>query len=401
MSSKQSNGTYSAEKASRSYSVAVLFVVALIAGTGYLHYSIVQKQKMLVQATATVQQQITLAQRVGTLVRQYHETRDDKLLAALKETNAALFGDHEALGPYIRSLLKPGTPQDPSAVLSAVKGFVDASFTYAAVVNSPQSSEAQTYADLIITQSENGLPLQLNSVAANLVAVGQQEIGLLSKISFGLLGLMLCILLYASLGIAIPAMAYITRQREHIEHMAATDLLTGLYNRAMLFKVSAMLISGAKRHKRGLTALVVDIDHFRKINETFGRSAGDAAIRAVARTLSETLRNSDVIGRVGGEEFAVFLPSTDEYRATFVAEKLRSAIENMPFSVKDAVVLLRVSIGIAEMQENHKAPEEIVRAAEAALQRAKDEGRNRVATFSGKAAAPVAANEETAPISVP
>jgi diguanylate cyclase (GGDEF)-like protein len=387
-SSQGSNGTYSAEKASRAYAAAVVLTIALIAGLGFLHYTIAQKQKMLIQAAAAVQQQITLTQRIAALTKQYNETREDPALAALKEATSTVFGNHEALAPYIQTVLKPGTAADPSRALTAMKSFIDNCFAYAAYVVSPQGGEAQGYADKIITQAEKELPPQWVAVAANLVTTGQQEIDLLSKVSLGLFGLMFCTVLYSALGLVFPAMNYITRQREHIEHMAATDLLTGLYNRAMLFKVSAMLISGAKRHKRGLAALVVNIDHFRKINETFGRSAGDAAIRAVARTLSETLRNSDVIGRVGGEEFAVFLPSTDEYRATFVAEKLRSAIENMPFSVKDAVVLLRVSIGVAEMQENHKAPEEIVRAAEAALQRAKDEGRNRVATFSGQAAAP-------------
>ena len=227
---------------------------------------------------------------------------------------------------------------------------------------------------------------------------------MLVKAGFGLCAAMVVVVLYQLSALFAPAIAHIRQQREHLEHMGSTDMLTGFYNRAMLFKVVSTLISGARRHKHPLTALAVDIDEIKVINDKHGRAAGDTAIKKVAGALGEVLRTSDVMGRVGGGEFAVFLPSTDEYRASFAAEKLRAAIEALPFNVKDAVVLLRVSIGVAEMQPHHKTTDDVLRAAESALKFAKDSGRNRVGTLSGMAsgvpapapAAPAAATGDAA-----
>lgn len=234
--------------------------------------------------------------------------------------------------------------------------------------------------ELVALKARPGDIEQQNADIAAELAVGQKKIDTFVTVSVNIYALILGVLLCESFLVVGPALGYIARQREYVEKMGATDMLTGAYNRAALFKVAVMLISSAKRHRQELTALAIDIDELARINERHGRAAGDAAIRTVAKTLAEVLRNSDVMGRVGGGEFGVFLPATGEYHAGYVAEKLRAAVEDVPFSVKDSVILLRVSIGMAGMQERHRNPDDMLRAAETVLRQAKSDGRNRVAS---------------------
>lgn len=227
---------------------------------------------------------------------------------------------------------------------------------------------------------------QLTEDMGALVAAAKKDIELLNNILFGVYAAMLVLLICAERMLFQPALARVRELKKNLEHMSTTDLLTGQYTRASLFKVANMLINGAKRHKHPLAVLAVDIDDFKAINDKRGRIVGDAAIKTVALALAEALRTSDALGRVGGEEFAVFLPNTDEYRANYVAEKLRKTIEELNFGVGGVPVFLRVSIGIAEINHDvHKTPDDMLRAAEVALQHAKATGRNRVVAFGSLA----------------
>lgn len=232
--------------------------------------------------------------------------------------------------------------------------------------------------EMVALKARPGDIEQQNADITALLAAGQRQIDIFVKISINLYALMLAILIYESFFLVGPTLQMVARQREYVEKMAAVDMLTGSYNRATLFKIAAMLIGSAKRYKQAMTVLAIDIDELEKINNKYGRAAGDAAIRTVAKTLAGVLRNSDVMGRVGGGEFGVFLPATDENQAGYVAEKLRAAVEDVPFATQDSVILLRVSLGMAEIQEKHKSPDDMLRAAELALRCAKNNGRNRV-----------------------
>ena len=392
MSDKGNSPAYSTENTSRSYMRAVILFAVLIVAAGFLQFTAAKQQKALVQATLMAQQEYAMIERVAMLTAQYQVTKDDGLLPLLKQTATDTMQLHETLAPVILAAMSRGTLTDQANMLAGsldkkVHDLMDKAFSFA---GNPDSADGKTDAEAIATMARQDVPDAWEAAVNAYITAQQGPIDLMSKGVFGLCGAMLLILFYQLSALFSPAMTYINAQRDHLEHMGSTDLLTGFYNRAMLFKVVSTLISGARRHKHPLTALAVDIDDFKAINDKFGRAAGDNAIKKVGLALSEVLRTSDVMGRVGGEEFAVFLPSTDEYRASFVAEKLRAAIENMQFNVKDAVVLLRVSIGVAQLQDNHKTTDDVLRAAEAALRTAKDGGRNRVATASGAPAATAA-----------
>lgn len=169
------------------------------------------------------------------------------------------------------------------------------------------------------------------------------------------------------------------RLRRQLERDAMVDGLTGLHNRRWLNDKAPRLV---ERHGRGavpLSVLVVDVDHFKRFNDDYGHSAGDQVLAVVARTLSTSLRPTDLAARYGGEEFVVLLPDTDLAGAATAAERLRIAVGGTTVPTHDGRVLppITVSIGVAELVAGESATALIDRA-DAALYRAKKTGRNRV-----------------------
>lgn len=172
---------------------------------------------------------------------------------------------------------------------------------------------------------------------------------------------------------------------------AATDSLTGLLNRSQLHLRAAEAVAISARHGRPLACLMIDVDHFKRINDTFGHAAGDAVLVEVARRLRRACRASDVAVRYGGEEFVLLLPETGAEGARVTAEKIRSVIAAEPVSFSEAFVPggparagdvleipVRVSIGGACFAERMDGSSALLAVADKALYRAKQLGRNRI-----------------------
>ena len=167
------------------------------------------------------------------------------------------------------------------------------------------------------------------------------------------------------------------RHQQQLEVIATTDRLTGLSNRRALDVLLSQKIREATRQKTPLTAILIDIDHFRTINETRGQLAGDRILSEIAQTLRNNLRASDVACRWGGEEFLISLADTDLEAATQVACTLREKVENSLYFFENEALRVSVSAGVALFRTG-ETPEQFVARAEAMLQHAKEEGRNRV-----------------------
>ena len=163
-------------------------------------------------------------------------------------------------------------------------------------------------------------------------------------------------------------------QSRVLEELVYADSLMGLYNRRFLHRELAALVAAARRHQRHLSVVLVDVDHFKTVNDTLGHLAGDSVLREVASRLASRLRESDYLGRFGGEEFLALLPDTAAANAAVVAEALRTAIEAAPVLVEGATVPVTVSAGWATW--SGQSPEELVDLADQALYRAKRDGRN-------------------------
>ncbi len=169
------------------------------------------------------------------------------------------------------------------------------------------------------------------------------------------------------------------RQLEELLHkvnyMAITDALTGLYNRRHFHDVLMSEYERARRYNTPFSLVMLDIDHFKRINDTFGHSVGDGVLREVAEILRRSIREIDTASRYGGEEFMIILPSTRKDHAQIVAERMRLMIAQNAFSRLDRNIT--VSIGISGMpDEKAENDEKLIRCADFALYRAKDLGRN-------------------------
>jgi diguanylate cyclase (GGDEF)-like protein len=166
----------------------------------------------------------------------------------------------------------------------------------------------------------------------------------------------------------------VQRALDDMEQQARTDPLTGLLNRRALTDVATRAMAQARRRASPVSAVLVDIDHFKRINDAHGHAAGDAVLVAAARLFESQLRAGDICARLGGEEFLVLLPDTSAAQAGVVAEKLRRALEAAPASTGAP---LTASFGVCSSEglDDFGA---VLQAADRALYRAKADGRNRV-----------------------
>jgi two-component system cell cycle response regulator len=162
-----------------------------------------------------------------------------------------------------------------------------------------------------------------------------------------------------------------------IGHMAVTDGLTNLPNRKHLDSVLAEEVQRAQRHGRDLALLMLDIDHFKLINDVHGHLAGDRVIAGMSLLLRQRLRSDDKLGRFGGEEFCAVLPETTLASAAAIAETLRTLVATHPFPIEAQRLTVTVSIGAAALQPNMQFAD-LYQAADEMLYRAKEQGRNRV-----------------------
>ena len=174
----------------------------------------------------------------------------------------------------------------------------------------------------------------------------------------------------------------ISRQKaliEALEIQARHDSLTGLYNRRHFLSLCEAELSRAARYRVPLSMLMLDIDHFKKVNDAHGHKAGDLVLVQLADIMRGTLRNVDVIGRYGGEEFAVMLPETDRMMALEVAERLRQEVAAAKFALDGgAPIEVTISIGISSCDDAQIHIDKLINAADQALYVAKNSGRNRV-----------------------
>lgn len=162
---------------------------------------------------------------------------------------------------------------------------------------------------------------------------------------------------------------------QRLAELAGTDELTGAMNRRSFFAQAAAELQTSQRHRRPLCTMIVDLDHFKDINDRHGHLAGDLALRAFYRCCRAELRQGDLVGRIGGEEFAILLPETDFLHGIQVAEKLRQAIQLLYIEHESRRIELTVSIGVAQVVDRLDLA---LRLADERLYIAKNNGRNRV-----------------------
>ena len=160
--------------------------------------------------------------------------------------------------------------------------------------------------------------------------------------------------------------------------MTIIDGLTGLYNKRFFLEAIEAEVARARRYRRELSLLMFDIDHFKRVNDSFGHLAGDQILKDLGKLVVTRARREEIVARYGGEEFAILVPETGREGATELAEQLRAKVEGHEFSFEGEVIPMTISIGVAALTEEDWDPTAFVKAADEALYRAKAAGRNRV-----------------------
>ena len=164
--------------------------------------------------------------------------------------------------------------------------------------------------------------------------------------------------------------------KKNAEKMARTDPLTGLNNRRAFFELAKPIDKAADRYGRRYSVLMIDIDHFKKVNDSFGHAMGDQVIKSIAAAMQQIIRTTDIPGRLGGEEFAIIVTDTPAQEVTNLAERLRLSIANSKNLIGDIAIEVTISVGIAAFKAGGDSLEAVMNKADQALYLAKSKGRN-------------------------
>jgi diguanylate cyclase (GGDEF)-like protein len=164
--------------------------------------------------------------------------------------------------------------------------------------------------------------------------------------------------------------------QDKLSELASIDSLTGVYNRRNLYEFGELESDISRRYHHQLSVLMLDMDHFKIVNDQYGHSAGDMVLREISGVIQKALRHPDRMGRLGGEEFGIILPHTDLQEAKLLAERIRRLVESTPIAFEDQTINVTLSIGVAELSSSDKHLEDLIKSADGALYQAKTAGRN-------------------------
>jgi len=171
------------------------------------------------------------------------------------------------------------------------------------------------------------------------------------------------------------------KKKSELEQLAYYDPLTGLPNRRFFFDHASLILESSKRYGNPLSLLIIDIDHFKKINDTYGHEAGDLVLKSFADILKKTIRQSDLPARLGGEEFVLLMPNTTLQQGKVVAERIRVSFQNSLIVYEEKEIRATLSGGLASFKSGIENVDDLIRMADEALYKAKELGRNRIAVY--------------------
>ncbi len=193
-------------------------------------------------------------------------------------------------------------------------------------------------------------------------------------------------------------MSKLMSEHRNVRQIAVHDPLTGLYNHAFILNEVQREIERSHRYGRAMSVVMLDIDHFKRYNDTYGHLQGDVVLRETAYILRSKLRTTDMIGRYGGEEFAAVLPEANLTQARMVAERLRTGVTEHSTKHRGIMIPIHISLGVATCTPGTKTGEILIEQADQALYEAKRKGRNQVVVFTpGMAEMPGNASDDTLP----
>lgn len=364
--------------------VIALAIMALIAVASHMAFNRVLHEHggsaYLNQVNARQQ---VLAQRIARHALQYahgDNTARDLLAPALADFDRT----HTRLIERITDARVPARARDalhqvyfdPRNLHSDVTEFIAAGQRVLAA-----SDPSAVAADVALLQhhADGALERELKNVVDIYEKSSLAQLVRLDKMQNALLVLVFLALAMEAAIIFQPMVRRIVRYTADLLKLATTDSLTGLLNRRSFMDRGFAAARQSRREGKPSTLLTIDADYFKRVNDTHGHAIGDEVLRAMARTLQSNVRKSDLLGRIGGEEFAVLMPDVDAEAARHMAERLRTAVAGLETVTETGTIQFTISVGISTIRfdENDLLP--ALRRADQALYSAKNAGRNRIA----------------------
>jgi diguanylate cyclase (GGDEF)-like protein len=369
------------------YILALAVIATLSVVTHLVVDTIVQSQEAAARVVNTSGRQRMLSQRVAGLAMEASNPGADRvgLEADLKSALDLMEAAH---GELLAGIDGWGNAMGGRRAISAIyydapyglDGRVRAFIATGRAVLTLAVEERRDSAALadVLAAARHPMLSALDAAVKQYEADSEAAIHRLRSMLLGMLGLMLATLAAEAMFIFRPLFRRLSRARALLVEAASTDPLAGCMNRRYFMESATREFERALRHSHPTGLLMIDIDHFKAINDTYGHPVGDDVIICLAATIKDCLRGSDLFGRIGGEEFALVLPDTEFIQVLVVAEKLRLRLAESGCRAKGVTLHYTVSVGATMiMAEDHSLFDAMKRADEL-LYRAKHEGRNRV-----------------------
>ncbi len=288
-------------------------------------------------------------------------------------------------GDAAKGLPAPSSPELKALYFSGAEpldGQVRTYIAQARVIDALPAGDPRLRAYLppLFAAARKPLLAGLNAVTTEHQRVSESQLQALKVLQMASLALILATLVAEAIGIFRPMVRKIVRYTSELNRAATVDPLTGVYNRRAFTERGLTELARAARYGRETSLVMIDADRFKAINDTHGHGIGDDVLIALTGALGSALRPSDLLGRLGGEEFAVILPETGLEGAKFAAERLRQAVAALRVPTPSGEITFTVSLGVTDFAPGETGLKPALDRADGALYVAKDSGRNRVAT---------------------
>jgi diguanylate cyclase (GGDEF)-like protein len=383
-------------KSLRYITLTYVLALALIAGLSLSTHLTVDRIVAQQQETAHVVnvsgRQRMLSQRIAELSLELSGTTDtptrrsieSRLLDAVDlmgKSHAALTKGSAELGikPTDSAAVTAIYLDEPYRLDQRVTQYIDWATAFLALAPEQQANSPDL--GKLLEAAHEPILVSLDAAVRQYQRDSEAAIYRLRIILLGSVMLMLVTLFAEAMFIFRPLFRRLKRTQDELIQAAMVDPLTGCMNRRCLVDQAQRELDRARRYEFPVSMLMLDIDHFKEINDNHGHAAGDEAICTLVRRLLRSMRSSDILGRIGGEEFAIILPQTGLSKGKIAAEKLRAAVSAAPVRFGDVSFPMTVSIGVSEILPEDKDFFQVLGRADQALYEAKRRGRDRVVSW--------------------
>tara|TARA_B100000508_G_C11457072_1_gene277261 strand:+ start:812 stop:1990 length:1179 start_codon:yes stop_codon:yes gene_type:complete len=377
----------------RALTAGYIIALAIIAYMSLvIHYGIgeiikEQNNRDLVFAS----RQLKLIPMISLNVSEYADTKNNIVkgriendIGSLNQAYKELFKNDEiSKGRTSETFYSIQVQESHRRAMSQIESFITSVNSFVALPKNQVNRSSQYYQE-IKTLIQGSLIQNMDSINIAYEAESLQYVGKLQVYQYGALIVIMVTLLLEALLIFMPLVRRVSAYADKLEGLARTDALTGVDNRRSILEKGVKEIGRSKRYKKPFSIALLDIDHFKVINDTHGHEAGDLVLKTIVEIFKENIRLEDELGRYGGEEFIFLLPETaSEEDALLVMERVKRAVELKDFRLENGdYIKVTVSAGISEVDSDlDKSLDPAIRRADISLYKAKENGRNQIKVF--------------------